>query len=173
VRPRVRAARRARGRPSPSHRRLPSGGFDNGQAAGQRKSRRRLRIHAGGHALWTGDVPTSDFHAFVRPGHSGGDPIRWTVDPSGFVLPSSSSSENKMIDVGRIVFATCQDQSSERPHDGIRRFTGSCCHAAPSAFGGVAYVVPWRGSGGTGHMGLTADADGGFRVIWADRRTGI
>jgi hypothetical protein len=22
-------------------------------------------------------------------------------------------------------------------------------------------------------MGLTADADGGFRVIWADRRTGI
>ena len=39
--------------------------------------------------------------------------------------------------------------------------------------GGVAYVVPWRGSGGTGHMGLTADADGGFRVIWADRRTGI
>ena len=32
----------------------------------------------------------------------GGDPIRWTVDLSGFVLRSSSSSENKMIDVGAV-----------------------------------------------------------------------
>jgi hypothetical protein len=41
--------------------------------------------------------------AFTLPGFSvvGGDPIRWTVDLSGFVL-RSSSSKKEMIDVGAV-----------------------------------------------------------------------
>jgi hypothetical protein len=40
---------------------------------------------------------------------------------------------------------------------GIRRFTDHVVMRRHLRSGEVACVVPWRGSGGTGHMGLTAE----------------
>ena len=79
---------------------------------------------------------------------------RGIVGVTWFEMPDSAGPVERQVeavyfsasrDGGAIVFATCQDQSSERPHDGIRRFTGSCCHAAPSAFWGSSLCRPVAG----------------------------